>query len=274
MDLTALCIIPRKSCWVVFVDALVLSLDGSLPDALAIACRAALADTRVPKVDVIAGEDPEDEPEIELDDDPASAARLELASWPTIVTVSQAGPCYLVDCTAQEELCCSGRIECVVDAKGQLCGSTVSAAHGVRATCLKPSLLALRGSMARRSYWSAGTGSICAARDDRGGESGRAAAHELDRQVPQGRLTRSTTRSHQQATGLVQSMYCVKRASNDYERAIYTRSRQGGPRRSLLSAAASGPPPQAPPSRSPGSSACCPCYQVREPPQSSSGARG
>lgn len=49
LDLKSLCLVPGKTCWVVFVDALVLNDGGNVLDALSIATRAALALTRVYK---------------------------------------------------------------------------------------------------------------------------------------------------------------------------------------------------------------------------------
>ncbi len=43
-------IVTGKTCWVLFVDALVLNMDGNVLDALALGIKAALADTRIPKV--------------------------------------------------------------------------------------------------------------------------------------------------------------------------------------------------------------------------------
>lgn len=39
LDLTALCITTGKICWLIFVDALVLNMDGNVADALSIATR-------------------------------------------------------------------------------------------------------------------------------------------------------------------------------------------------------------------------------------------
>lgn len=50
LDLKALCVLPGKTCWVVYVDALLLNDGGNVLDALSIAARAALALTRIPKV--------------------------------------------------------------------------------------------------------------------------------------------------------------------------------------------------------------------------------
>ena len=39
LDLTKLCITSGKTCWLLFVDALVLNMDGNVLDALSIATR-------------------------------------------------------------------------------------------------------------------------------------------------------------------------------------------------------------------------------------------
>ena len=54
--------------------------------------QAALQDTRIPLVEVGATENPDEEPELELDDDPAHATQLDTSNVPVIVTVSQVGP--------------------------------------------------------------------------------------------------------------------------------------------------------------------------------------
>jgi exosome complex RNA-binding protein Rrp42 (RNase PH superfamily) len=50
LDLQSLCVLPGKTCWVVYVDALLLNDGGNVLDALSIATRAALTLTRIPKV--------------------------------------------------------------------------------------------------------------------------------------------------------------------------------------------------------------------------------
>ncbi len=50
--------------------------------------QAALADTRIPAVEVAAAEDGE-EPELDVDDDPNNSVRLDCSQLPMVVTVSQ-----------------------------------------------------------------------------------------------------------------------------------------------------------------------------------------
>ena len=42
LDLAELCIVAGKTCWVVFVDGLVMNADGSVVDALSIATKVRL----------------------------------------------------------------------------------------------------------------------------------------------------------------------------------------------------------------------------------------
>ena len=56
LDLKALCIIPGKYCWVVYVDILILQVDGDPLDACSIASFVALHCTKVPKVELSLGE--------------------------------------------------------------------------------------------------------------------------------------------------------------------------------------------------------------------------
>jgi len=45
LDLKSLCLIPKRTCWTLNVDAMVLDSGGNLFDAISIATRAALANT-------------------------------------------------------------------------------------------------------------------------------------------------------------------------------------------------------------------------------------
>ena len=56
LDLSALCLVPGKYCWVVCVDLLVLAADGDPLDACSIAMYVALNCTKIPKVELFAGE--------------------------------------------------------------------------------------------------------------------------------------------------------------------------------------------------------------------------
>ncbi|CAL5227658.1 g10664 [Coccomyxa viridis] len=122
LDLRALSIVSGRTCWVLCIDALVLACDGSLLDALSIAVRAALQNTRIPLVEVGATEDPDEEPELELDDDPANAKQVDVSRVPIIVTVCQMDDAFVVDPTAREEEAAEQACHIAVMPTGNVCG--------------------------------------------------------------------------------------------------------------------------------------------------------
>ncbi|XP_078689014.1 exosome complex component RRP42-like [Branchiostoma floridae x Branchiostoma belcheri] len=120
LDLTALCIIPGGQCWVLFVDVLVLECGGNLFDAVSLAVKAALFNTRIPTVIVTA--DDEGQQEIELSDDPYDVKRLDVDNVPLIVTLSKIGHRHVVDASWEEELCSLARLTVGVTQKGTIAG--------------------------------------------------------------------------------------------------------------------------------------------------------
>jgi exosome complex component RRP42 len=130
LDLTALCVTQGKVCWQVFVDALVLNADGNVLDALSMATWAALADTRIPAVEVAVGEGDE-EAEIEVDDDPSKAAKLDVSAVPVMVTVSLLGEVLAVDLDSTEELCSKCSLSVAVNQSGKVFGTTQQGTSGL-----------------------------------------------------------------------------------------------------------------------------------------------
>ncbi|XP_035680176.1 exosome complex component RRP42-like [Branchiostoma floridae] len=120
LDLTALCIIPEGQCWVLYVDVLVLECGGNLFDAVSLAVKAALFNTRIPTVVVTA--DDEGQQEIELSDDPYDVKRLDVDNVPLIVTLSKIGHRHVVDASWEEELCSLARLTVGVTQKGTIAG--------------------------------------------------------------------------------------------------------------------------------------------------------
>lgn len=145
IDLETLCIQQGQRCWVLFIDAVVLNADGtSLPplpratpsrtstsaqrpphlshartipppsgnelDAISVAAKAALADVKIPKVTVVPGASADEPAELELDDDPGVAVRLDVREAPVLVTVSKCGRHYVVDATSEEQT----HVDCAV----------------------------------------------------------------------------------------------------------------------------------------------------------------
>ncbi|NXV79072.1 EXOS7 protein, partial [Atlantisia rogersi] len=118
IDLKSLCINPRENCWILYVDVLLLECDGNLFDAISLAVKAALFNTRVPKVRVL--EDEEGSKEIELSDDPYDCIRLNVDDVPCIVTLNKIGHRHVVDATLEEEACSLAGLLVSVTSKGAL----------------------------------------------------------------------------------------------------------------------------------------------------------
>nr|XP_058144795.1 exosome complex component RRP42 isoform X3 [Dasypus novemcinctus] len=116
VDLKSLCISPREHCWVLYVDVLLLECGGNLFDAISIAVKAALFNTRIPRVRVL--EDEEGSKDIELSDDPYDCIRLNVENVPCIVTLCKIGCRHVVDATLQEEACSLASLLVSVTNKG------------------------------------------------------------------------------------------------------------------------------------------------------------
>jgi exosome complex component RRP42 len=102
------------------VDGLVLADDGNVLDALSMATRAALFDAKIPKVTAVAGPNPDDPAELELDDDPEECSRLDVSGVPVIVTLTRVGKHSIVDATKDEESMRDPRLCVGVDATGKV----------------------------------------------------------------------------------------------------------------------------------------------------------
>jgi len=118
LDLGKLVVLSGKTCWILYVDILVLEVGGNLCDAVSLAVKAALASTKVPIVQVTAVDG--GEPEIEIDDDPGACTRLDLNNAPILVTLSRIGNHCIVDSTLEEECCSSASLVVAVTPSGSL----------------------------------------------------------------------------------------------------------------------------------------------------------
>ena len=128
IDLSSLCILPGKSCWVLYIDALVLDIDGSVIDAISIACRAALQDARIPKVEIQQDGDDED---FEVDDDPEQATRLDVSRVPLSLSVGLLGSSIVLDLTGSEEEASTSVVSVSVNPQGQICGISKHRGQGI-----------------------------------------------------------------------------------------------------------------------------------------------
>lgn len=107
-NLKALSILPHQQCWKLYVDILILECGGNLIDAVSLAVKAALFNTRVPKVTASLMDG--GSIELNLSDDPYDCDRLKIDSAPLLVTLCKIGEFCLVDPSAEEEECSSASL--------------------------------------------------------------------------------------------------------------------------------------------------------------------
>ncbi|KAG8193150.1 hypothetical protein JTE90_006981 [Oedothorax gibbosus] len=103
LDLGKLCVIPGQQVWVLYVDIMVLGYGGNYIDAAAIATKAALYDTKIQSATVKC--DGENEPEIEISDDPYDVFSLDVTKLPVLITLYRVGSEFIVDASGEEEAC-------------------------------------------------------------------------------------------------------------------------------------------------------------------------
>ncbi|XP_057292268.1 exosome complex component RRP42-like [Hydractinia symbiolongicarpus] len=118
LNLASLCVIPGKTCWVLYIDALVLECGGNLFDAVSIGIKAALHNTRIPNLKII-GEGSEQD--IEISDDPYDTSPLNVDNVPVMVTLNKIGNRYVVDATAEEEVCSDSQLLVSINEAGRVC---------------------------------------------------------------------------------------------------------------------------------------------------------
>ncbi|XP_072169225.1 exosome complex component RRP42-like [Diadema setosum] len=120
LDYKSLCVIPRQCCWTLYVDIVVLECGGNLFDAIALAVKAALFNTRIP--DVRVQRDMDGTEDIEVSDNPHDYHKLDTQQLPLLVTVSKVGQGHIVDATLQEEACSMACLVVAVTTEGAIDG--------------------------------------------------------------------------------------------------------------------------------------------------------
>ncbi|KAI8391508.1 ribosomal protein S5 domain 2-type protein [Radiomyces spectabilis] len=121
INLEKLCLIPGQSCWVLYVDAMVMDCAGNLLDCIVMTTRAALFNTRIPKTEI--QDLGEGEYEFEVVDDVEDAEAIQ--DWdrlPIAVTLYKISDRYIIDPTVLEELCSQVTLTVGVNKDGHICG--------------------------------------------------------------------------------------------------------------------------------------------------------
>lgn len=123
-DLSPLCILAKHQCWKLYADILILECGGNLFDAVSLAVKAALYNTKLPRVS--SAELDGGAMDIILTDDPYDCERLHIQSAPLLVTVCKIGDHCVVDPSAEEEECSAISVVIGVSYKGGGKGSVTS----------------------------------------------------------------------------------------------------------------------------------------------------
>lgn len=136
----ALCLIPRRKCWLLKIDVLVLASGGGVYDAAALAVRAALLTALVPRVRVVPGE-ADDEDEVEVDEGELSGLEGARGS-PVAVTLNLLGEgdgsgVYVADADAEEEACAAAAVSVGVGGGGSICGTVMGGVGGLGVDALE-----------------------------------------------------------------------------------------------------------------------------------------
>ncbi|NP_001307647.1 Exosome complex component RRP42 [Zea mays] len=129
IDLSSLIVVDGKVCWDLYIDGLVVSSDGNLLDALAVAIKVALSDTGIPKVNVSVSAASDEEPEVDVSDE--EFLQFDTSGVPVIITLTKVGRHYIVDATSEEESQMSSAVSVSVNRHGQICGLTKRGGAGL-----------------------------------------------------------------------------------------------------------------------------------------------
>ncbi|XP_018331169.1 exosome complex component RRP42 [Agrilus planipennis] len=136
-DLKKLCIMKGQKCWKLLVDILLLECGGNLYDAVSLAVKAALWNTRVPGVKSV-GIDGKNV-ELNVSERLNDCVPLDVSGAPVMVTVCKIGEYCVVDPSAAEEKCSSAALVVAVS-QGNITTVLQGSAGSLHPTTLMDSL--------------------------------------------------------------------------------------------------------------------------------------
>ena len=125
LDLSQLCIVKGKFCWVAHVDVMVLDgSGGNLGDTCCLAAHAALSCTAVPRTEPVSieGGARAGEEEFDVDPDVGAARLLDATGLPICITAWEVDGRFIVDATLEEEMCGSASLTVAADRARHICG--------------------------------------------------------------------------------------------------------------------------------------------------------
>ncbi|XP_030831783.1 exosome complex exonuclease RRP42-like [Strongylocentrotus purpuratus] len=120
LDYKSLCVIAGQCVWTLYADIVVLECGGNLLDAIALAVKAALYNTRIPLVTV--HKDMDGTEDIDVSSNPHDFVTLDTKNLPVLVTVTTVGSGHIVDATLEEEACSMACIVAAVNKEGAIDG--------------------------------------------------------------------------------------------------------------------------------------------------------
>lgn len=115
-NLKALSILAGQRCWKLNVDVLILECGGNLYDAVSLAVKGALFNTRLPKVTAAVMDG--GAVDLTLSEDPFDVVRLNVDTVPILITICKIGEHCIVDPSAEEEVCSSASLVVGVTRRG------------------------------------------------------------------------------------------------------------------------------------------------------------
>lgn len=133
VDLKQLCIQPGSRCWVLNVDVCVMMANGSLIDNCALAVKAALMSTSLPRITISeqVTADGTTVDDIDVSEDPYDAIPIKADAMPVVCTVAKIGAKCIVDTTVQEEAVSSCCMHVSVDHEGTIFGVRLAGDEGI-----------------------------------------------------------------------------------------------------------------------------------------------
>lgn len=107
-NLKNLSILAGHRCWKLYVDVLILECGGNLYDAVSLAVKGALFNTRLPKVTAAVMDG--GSVDLTLSEDPYDFVKLDVDTVPILITICKIGEHCIVDPSAEEEVCSSASL--------------------------------------------------------------------------------------------------------------------------------------------------------------------
>ncbi|CAK9295200.1 unnamed protein product [Gordionus sp. m RMFG-2023] len=103
-DKKKLGICKNEFCWKLYVEILILQYGGNIFDAVSLAVKAALHNTRIPIVEVKKDEDLQ-KYYIELSNNSSDEFNIDVSNCPLLLTISKIGANHIIDACLEEESC-------------------------------------------------------------------------------------------------------------------------------------------------------------------------